>query len=89
MKIGHTIDSEGFYIGDVLEDSGINPDVMVICPDGFIRPKWDGTRWVEGGIAPEPLPILPTEAEQIVQLKAQLKRSEAIMYDFIGYYFQV
>jgi hypothetical protein len=48
MKIGHTIDSNGFLTGDILEDSGITPDVTVLCPDGFYTPKWNGTAWVEG-----------------------------------------
>jgi hypothetical protein len=48
MKIGHTIDSNGFLTGDILEDSEIAPQVTVICPDGFHKPKWNGSAWVEG-----------------------------------------
>lgn len=48
MKIGHTIDSNGFWTGDVLDDSKITPDVTVICPDGFYKAHWNGSAWVEG-----------------------------------------
>lgn len=48
MKIGHTIDSNGFLTGDILDDSGITPDVTALCPDGFHKPKWNGSVWVEG-----------------------------------------
>ncbi len=29
--------------------------VTTPCPQGFILPKWDGTQWVEGGVAKEPV----------------------------------
>jgi glycine/D-amino acid oxidase-like deaminating enzyme len=92
MKIGHTIDSEGYYTGDVLE--GSIPDVTVICPDGFYRPKWDGTQWIEGGAAPEPVPIPPTDAERIAQLEAEnttlltaVSQTSTDMQGFMDYYF--
>lgn len=48
MKIGHLIDGSGFLTEDVLAGSGIDPDVTVLCPDGFYKPKWNRTAWVEG-----------------------------------------
>lgn len=48
MKIGHTIDSDGFLLEDILEGSGITPDVTALCPDGFYKPKWNGGAWIEG-----------------------------------------
>lgn len=48
MIIGHTIDGNGFYTGDVLADSGIVPNVLTRCPNGFYKPKWNGIAWVEG-----------------------------------------
>lgn len=70
MKIGHTIDADGYFTGDVLEGSGITPNVTTICPDGFYRPRWDGSQWVEGGSAPDPGPHIPTAEERIAQLEA-------------------
>jgi hypothetical protein len=66
MKIGHTIDVNGFYTGDVIQKSGVVPDVTEICPDGFHKPKWDGTAWVEG-ITPEELGAIPTNPPTIEQ----------------------
>lgn len=48
MKIGHTIDSQGFLTGDVLDGSDVDPTVTLICPDGFYKPKWNGSEWIEG-----------------------------------------
>lgn len=48
MVIGHTIDENGFYTGDVLEDSDITPDVLIRCPNGLYKPKWNGIAWIEG-----------------------------------------
>jgi len=45
------IDSNGFYIEDViLQDSKAIPSdcIEIICPDGFYKPKWNGTEWIEG-----------------------------------------
>jgi hypothetical protein len=45
------IDSNGFYIEDViLQDGKVTPTdcIEIICPDGFYKPKWNGTEWIEG-----------------------------------------
>jgi hypothetical protein len=51
MKIGVAVDANGFFVMDFLEgmtlDEGLTL-VTVPCPDGFYRPRWDGTAWVEG-----------------------------------------
>lgn len=80
MKIGHTIDSNGFYTGDVLSDSEETPDVAVFCPDGFYKPKWNGSAWVEGITAQEihdilNRPVVETaDQKEIDQLRAQLSQ---------------
>lgn len=45
------IDSNGFYIEDVILQNGeVTPTdcIEIICPDGFYKPKWNGNAWVEG-----------------------------------------
>lgn len=57
------IDDTGLFIEDcildeipVLEDGTHDPYYIdTPCPEGFYHPKWDGTQWIEGGIAPEPV----------------------------------
>ena len=42
---------------------------------GFYLPRWNGTEWVEGGQAPEPVepePQAPSEAERIEMLENML-----------------
>ena len=38
-------------------------------PQGFYWPKWNGTEWVEGGVAPEPVPPVPTDVERILAIE--------------------
>lgn len=57
----------GNFIEDVFSDSPSPGLIAVPCPAGFILPRWDGERWVEGGIAPP-----PTEAELEAQYKARV-----------------
>ena len=41
-------------------------------PQGFYWPKWNGTEWVEGGVAPEPTPPVPTDVERILAMEEAL-----------------
>ena len=41
-------------------------------PQGFYWPKWNGTEWVEGGVAPDPTPPTPTEVERIEAMEEAL-----------------
>ena len=36
---------------------------------GFYLPRWNGTEWVEGGVAPEPTPPVQTDVERIVAIE--------------------
>lgn len=45
------IDVQGYFIEDVLiENEGSVPSdcVDTVCQEGFYKPKWNGTEWVEG-----------------------------------------
>ena len=73
MKLFRKIDTAtGLFIEDVLlmdgftgNDEFINTEV----PQGFYWPKWNGTEWVEGGVAPGPTPPVPTDVERIVAIE--------------------
>ena len=41
-------------------------------PQGLYLPRWTGTEWVEGGVAPEPAPQALSEAERIEMLENTL-----------------
>ena len=41
-------------------------------PQGLYLPKWTGTEWVEGGVAPEPAPQALSEAERLEMLENTL-----------------
>lgn len=98
MKIGHKIDSNGFLVEDILDESGITPDVTVICPDGFYKPKWSGTAWVEGLTqeeidairnAPKPKTELELLREENDALKQRSTQNSADLQGFMDYYFSI
>ena len=84
MKLYRKIDTTtGNFIEDclfeaqpVLEDGELDPQYIEEVPtQGFYWPKWNGTEWVEGGQAPEPVepePQAPSEAERIEMLENML-----------------
>jgi hypothetical protein len=43
--------------------------IDVEVPQGFYLPRWNGTDWVEGGTAPEPVPHDPTVDERLDSLE--------------------
>ena len=52
---------------DFDEETEIGLDVEPA--QGFYLPRWNGTEWVEGGVAPEPTPAVPTDVERIVAIE--------------------
>ena len=84
MKLFRKIDTTtGNFLEDVLLESHptlaggeLDPQYIEEAPkQGFYWPKWNGTEWVEGGQAPEPIePELqaPSEAERIEMLENTL-----------------
>lgn len=51
MRIVSSIDANGLFTGDVLLEEGEPLPAGTIDsrpPEGFHKPRWDGTAWVEG-----------------------------------------
>lgn len=73
MKLFRKIDTTGNFLEDVLfgshptlEDGELDPQYIEDAPaQGFYWPKWNGTEWVEGGVAPEPTTPEPTVEERL------------------------
>lgn len=38
-------------------------------PQGLYLPRWTGTEWVEGGVAPEPTPPVPEVSDRLAALE--------------------
>ena len=81
MKLFRKIDTTtGNFLEDVLfeshpilADGELDPQyVKKAPPQGFYWPKWNGTEWVEGGVAPEPTPPVPTDVERILVMEEAL-----------------
>lgn len=58
MHFVHKIDDTGLFVEDLFwsdEDGPIPEDcISTHVPQGFIRARWDGAQWVEGGTPPAP-----------------------------------
>ena len=89
MKLFRKIDTvTGNFLEDVLfeshptlEDGELDPQYIEDAPSqGFYWPKWNGTEWVEGGVAPEPTepePQVPTMEEVAIALMKMQTELEA------------
>ena len=100
MKLFRKIDTvTGNFLEDVLfeshptlEDGELDPQYIEDAPSqGFYWPKWNGTEWVEGGVAPEqtePEPQVPTIEEvaiALMNMQAELKATtEALDFLIMG-----
>ena len=90
MKLFRKIDTTtGNFLEDVLfeshptlEDGELDPQYIEDAPaQGFYWPKWNGTEWVEGGVAPEPTepePQVPTMEQMSIALMQTQAELEAI-----------
>ena len=100
MKLFRKIDTvTGNFLEDVLfeshptlEDGELDPQYIEDAPaQGFYWPKWNGTEWVEGGVAPEPTepePQAPTMEEvaiALMKMQAELEATtEALDFLIMG-----
>lgn len=72
------IDADGLFVADVLEiPEGLTEAETALYLDvepaqGFYLPKWDGTQWVEGGVAPEPVEQPKTLEERVATVEETL-----------------
>lgn len=67
----------------------LDPQYVEEAPkQGFYLPRWNGTEWVEGGQAPEPVPQVPTMEQMaiaLMQTQAELEATaEALDFLIMG-----
>ena len=48
MKYVRLIDDNGLFIEDTFVDILTEFTVETLCEGGFYKPKWNGTKWIEG-----------------------------------------
>jgi len=81
MYFARIIDENGFFVCDDFVDELTEFTIETLCPQGFYKPKWDGTKWVEGLTQEEidaikNVEIEPTETEilksQVLELQSAL-----------------
>lgn len=61
-EIQPLLDAEGY--------TQLDPQYVEEAPlQGLYLPRWTGTEWIEGGVAPEPVPHDPTVDERLDSLE--------------------
>jgi len=73
----HIIDENGFFMEDAFVDELTEFTIEAPCPEGFYKPKWDGSQWVEGLTQVEidslkNVVAEPTEAERLATVEKAL-----------------
>ena len=89
---GNFLEDVLFEAHPVLEDGELDPQYIEEAPkQGFFWPKWNGTEWVEGGQAPEPIepelqvPTVEQMAIALVQTQMELEATtEALDFLIMG-----
>lgn len=92
MKLFRKIDTQtGLFVEDVFLMDGFmgnNEFIATEVPQGFDWPKWNGTEWVEGGQAPDPIepelqaPTMEQMAIALMQTQAELEDAQTAL-DFL------
>lgn len=77
---GHKIDENGFYIEEVLVDkNNVIADVILEDWSNLIKPKWNGSQWIEGFEGELPAPTVPQPSEVEILAKQQTDLIFALM----------
>lgn len=63
------IDENGLFLRDAFVDELTTNTIETACPAGFILPRWDGEKWVEGGQLTEQPQTPPTAEERLTALE--------------------
>ena len=74
MKLAHKIDANGYMIEPVLvADSFVNTSdtIVNICPDGFYKPQWNGTQWVDAQPLTDAQILQQAQNAKIAELSAK------------------
>lgn len=71
------IDDNGYFIEDVITEETNNNLIEVQCPDGFYKPKWNGSAWVEGLTQAEidaikNQPKVPSESDRLSAVESAI-----------------
>ena len=72
--IKRIIDQNGLFLRDDFAANDGEIALDVTPAQGFYHPKWDFEleQWIEGGVAPEPQPQDPTEADRLSAVESAL-----------------
>jgi len=73
MNILRITDFDGIFLRDDLDfDPETEIGLDVAPAQGLYLPKWDGTKWIEAGVAPEPAPPEPTLEERVAEVESDV-----------------
>lgn len=73
MHYVRLIDGNGLFISDAFVEKLTLHTIETPCPEGFYLPKWDGTKWIEGGTPSTPQPSEPTLEERVAAVENEVE----------------
>lgn len=86
IKMRHRIDKDGFFVCDEFTDEVSDTLIEIQPKEGFYKPKWDGTKWIEGDKQSalnlkidNARDSINTEIQKLLDTKAQEYRYDNIM----------
>ena len=77
------IDENGLFVKDDFVEELTDLTIETPCPEGFYKPKWDGTEWIEGLTETEITAIknTPIEQTEIEKLQEQIIETQKLIID--------
>ena len=83
MKYVRLIDSDGFFIGDDFVEELTSLTIETPCEGGFYKPKWDGSKWIEGLTTTEINAIknVVTPKTEIEELQEQILATQMLILE--------
>ena len=82
-KLKHRIDENGYFIGDEFTNEVSDTLIEIQPKEGFYKPKWDGSEWVEGDEKTAQLAIIENARASFNQaIQTHLdKKAQELRYD--------
>ena len=82
-KYVRLIDSNGLFIGDDFVDTLTEFTIETPCTESFYKPKWNGTKWVEGLTQTEidAIKNVATPKTEIEELQDQILATQMLIVE--------
>ena len=83
MKYVRLIDDKGLFIEDTFVEELTEFTIETPCTEGFYKPKWNGTKWIEGltQIEIDAIKNVTTPKTEMEELKDQILATQMLILE--------